>query len=66
MIYPDHLGTNSHTGHCDTKGRMAEKVKEVALEESNRLKALTGDAAKSGAYLYPIRVRIGDNGHEDV
>lgn len=45
---------------------MAEKVKEVALEESNRLKALTGDAAKSGAYLYPIRVRIGDNGHEDV
>ena len=42
---------------------MAEKVKEVALEESNRLKALTGDAAKPGAYLYPIRVRVGYNGN---
>ena len=52
---------NSHTGHCDTVGKMAEKVKEVALEESNRLKALTGDAAKSGAYLYPIRVRNEDD-----
>lgn len=35
---------------------MAEKVKEVAVEEADRLKTLTSDAARSGAYLYPIRV----------
>ncbi|KAL8917358.1 MAG: hypothetical protein Q9208_007975 [Pyrenodesmia sp. 3 TL-2023] len=34
---------------------MAERVKEVAVEEADRLKALTSDAARSGAYLYPIR-----------
>ena len=35
---------------------MTEKVKEVAIGETNRIKTLTSDAAKSGAYLYPIRV----------
>ena len=35
---------------------MADKVKEVAVEEAERLKQLTADAARSGAYLYPIRV----------
>lgn len=35
---------------------MAEKVKEVAATEADRLKHLTTDAARSGAYLYPIRV----------
>ena len=35
---------------------MAEKVKEVAIEEAERIKTLTADAARSGAYLYPIRV----------
>lgn len=35
---------------------MAERVKEVVVEESDRLKTLTSDAARSGAYLYPIRV----------
>ncbi|KAI4156823.1 MAG: hypothetical protein L6R39_000989 [Caloplaca ligustica] len=34
---------------------MAERVKEVAVEEADRLKHLTSDAARSGAYLYPIR-----------
>ncbi|KAL8812505.1 MAG: hypothetical protein Q9223_007274 [Gallowayella weberi] len=34
---------------------MADKVKEVAIEEADRLKHLTTDAARSGAYLYPIR-----------
>lgn len=35
---------------------MAEKVKEVAIGEAERIKALTTDAARSGAYLYPIKV----------
>lgn len=35
---------------------MAEKVKEVAAEEAERLKALTSEAVKSKAYLYPIKV----------
>ena len=35
---------------------MADKVKEVAVEDAKRLKSLTADAARSGAYLYPLRV----------
>ena len=35
---------------------MADKVKEVAIEEAERIKILTTEAARSGAYLYPIRV----------
>jgi hypothetical protein len=34
----------------------ADKVKEVAIEEADRIKHLATDAARSGAYLYPIRV----------
>jgi hypothetical protein len=37
--------------------QMAEKVKSVAIEEAERLKALTADAVQSKAYLYPIQVR---------
>ncbi len=36
---------------------MADKVKEVAAEEAERLRALTSEAVKSKAYLYPIKVR---------
>ena len=35
---------------------MADRVKEVAVEEAERLKNLAADAALSGAYLYPLRV----------
>lgn len=35
---------------------MADKFKEVAVGEADRLKQLATDAARSGAYLYPIRV----------
>lgn len=35
---------------------MAEKAKEVVIEEADRLRSLTVTAARSGAYLYPIRV----------
>ena len=35
---------------------MAEKVKEVAMEEADRLKSLAVEAARSAAYLYPLRV----------
>ena len=35
---------------------MADKMKEVAIEEAERIKTLTTEAARSGAYLYPIRV----------
>ncbi|MCJ1309272.1 hypothetical protein MMC25_002931 [Agyrium rufum] len=34
---------------------MADKVKEVAVEEVDRIKTQTVEAAKSGAYIYPIR-----------
>ncbi|MCJ1431598.1 hypothetical protein MMC27_000953 [Xylographa pallens] len=34
---------------------MSERVKEVAVQEADRIKTLTTDAARSGAYLYPIR-----------
>ena len=37
---------------------MADKVKEVAVEEADRIKSLATDAARSGAYLYPIRVSL--------
>ena len=35
---------------------MAEKAKEVAIEEADRIKSLAVTAARSGAYLYPLRV----------
>lgn len=35
---------------------MAEKAKTVAIEEAERIKSLTVTAARSGAYLYPLRV----------
>jgi len=34
---------------------MSEKVKEVAVEEFEQAKVLARDAARSGAYLYPIK-----------
>lgn len=34
----------------------AEKAKDVAVGEVKRIEKLTNDAARSGAYLYPIRV----------
>lgn len=34
---------------------MAGKVKEVAVEEADRVKSLTRDAVRSGAYLYPLK-----------
>lgn len=45
---------------------MADKVKEVAVEEADRLKTLTSDAARSGAYLYPIRVSLHLNAVGDM
>lgn len=35
---------------------MAERIKEVAVEEADRLKVQVSDAARSGAYFYPLRV----------
>ena len=35
---------------------MADKIKEVAVEEAERIASLASDAARSGAYLYPLRV----------
>lgn len=34
---------------------MSDKVKEVVREEVDRVKALSQDAARSGAYLYPLK-----------
>lgn len=35
---------------------MADRIKEVAVSEADRIKSLASDAARSGAYLYPLRV----------
>jgi len=35
---------------------MADRVKQVAAEESKKVKELTTDAVKSRAYLYPLKV----------
>lgn len=35
-----------------------DKVKETVREEAQRVAELAQDAAQSGAYLYPIRVRL--------
>jgi hypothetical protein len=35
---------------------MADKVRETVVEEVSRVTTLTQDAARSGAYLYPIKV----------
>lgn len=37
---------------------MADKVKQVALDEAERVKAQTIQAARSAAYLYPLRVSL--------
>ena len=37
---------------------MADKVKEVAVEEAEHIKSLARDAARAGAYLYPVRVSV--------
>jgi hypothetical protein len=34
-----------------------DKVKETVREEAQRVAELAQDAAQSGAYLYPIRVK---------
>jgi len=35
---------------------MSARVKETAKEEVERVRHLTEDAVRSGAYLYPIKV----------
>lgn len=35
---------------------MDERVKQVATEEAQRVKAMTKDAVQSRAYLYPLKV----------
>lgn len=37
---------------------MADRVKKVAAGEAKRIKALTADAAKSRAYLYPLKASL--------
>jgi len=36
---------------------MSAKVKETAKEEVERVRHLTEEAVRSGAYLYPLKVR---------
>lgn len=36
--------------------KMSDKVKEVAIEEYEQARVLARDAARSGAYLYPLKV----------
>ena len=40
---------------------MADKVKEVAVGEADRIKSLTVQAARSAAYLYPIKASLLDS-----
>ena len=34
---------------------IADKAKEVAIEEAHKIRTITSDVARSGAYLYPLR-----------
>ncbi|KAI9819116.1 MAG: hypothetical protein M1827_007272 [Pycnora praestabilis] len=45
---------------------MSDKVKETAVEEFDRVKSLTKDAARSGAYLYPLRGIVYFLSHRDL
>jgi hypothetical protein len=36
---------------------MADRVKQVALEEADKVKSMTTEAVKSRAYLYPLKAR---------
>jgi len=40
---------------CNKDPKMADKVKEVAREEAEHIKTQTIQAARSAAYLYPLR-----------
>jgi hypothetical protein len=37
---------------------MADRIKETAKQELENLKIATTEGVKSGAYVYPFRVRI--------
>ena len=37
---------------------MSDRVKQVAAEEAERVKAITIDAVQSQAYIYPFKVSI--------
>jgi len=38
--------------------RVPDKIKEVAKEDFEQAKELATDAVRSGAYLYPFKVRV--------
>jgi len=38
--------------------RVPDKIKEVAKEDFEQAKELAADAVRSGAYLYPFKVRV--------
>lgn len=42
--------------HSIRLSNMADRVKNVAVEEVDRIKSLTAEAVRSRAYLYPIKV----------
>lgn len=37
---------------------MSAKVKETAVQEAERVRHLAEEGVKSGAYIYPIKVRL--------
>ncbi|KAI9763837.1 MAG: hypothetical protein M1835_007725 [Candelina submexicana] len=45
---------------------MSEKVKETIVDEAHRVKALSQDAVRSGAYLYPLRGIVYFVTHRDL
>jgi hypothetical protein len=47
----------THTVRTSKKGKMADRVKQVALEEADKVKSMTTEAVKSRAYLYPLKAR---------
>ena len=54
LFYSKH----SHSPQISTIMTAQDKVKETVREEAQRVAELAQDAAQSGAYLYPIRVRL--------
>ena len=41
----------------ESRMRVPDKIKEVAKEDFEQAKGLAADAVRSGAYLYPFKVR---------
>ena len=50
------LSTTTYFDQQNTINKMADRVKETAKQEATRLRNIAEEGARSGAYLYPLKV----------